>query len=154
MILFCHLLVGAAIAAKIQIIPLALVLALLSHYVLDFIPHWEYSIDNILEKRWKKAKLDFLKGALDLCLGILIIFAILKNQPIILAGAFLAVLPDGLTLLNLLLPNKILSIHDNFHRELVHYSKKISFKENKNLFMFGILSQISVSILAIFFLIF
>ena len=154
MILFCHLIVGAALMAKIQIIPLALFLAFLSHYFLDSLPHWEYSVDNILEKQWKKAKLDFLKGALDFGFGILIIFAISKNQPIILAGAFLAVLPDGLTLLSLLLPNKLLKIHDNFHRELVHYSKKISFKENKTLFFLGILTQILVSIAALFFLIF
>ncbi len=154
MILFCHILVGAALMAKIQIIPLALVLAFLSHYFLDFIPHWEYSIDNILEKQWKKAKSEFLKGALDFGLGILLIFIISKNSGIILAGAFFAVLPDGLTLLSLLLPNKVLTIHDKFHRKLVHYPKKISFKENKTLFFLGILSQILVSILAIFFLIF
>ena len=35
MILTCHLLAGAAIASKIGIIPLALVLAFLSHYFRD-----------------------------------------------------------------------------------------------------------------------
>lgn len=154
MILFCHILAGAAIAAKIQIIPLALLLAFLSHYVLDFIPHWEYSIDNIFEKRWKAAKFDFLKILMDFGFGILLIFIFSKNQPIILAGAFFAILPDGLTLIGLLLPNNLLKIHDKFHRELVHCSKKIFFKENKILFFAGIFSQILVSILATSFLLF
>ena len=153
MILFCHILVGAALMAKIQIIPLALVLAFLSHYVLDFIPHWEYSVDNILKKQWRKTGFDFLKVALDFSLGILIILAISKNQPIILVGAFLAILPDGFTLLSLLLPNKLLKIHDIFHRNIVHRFKKIPLAENKTLFFFGILSQIFVSALAILFLV-
>ena len=167
MILFCHLLVGAAIAAKIQILPLALIFAFLSHYVLDFIPHWEYSIDNIFKKQWKKAKFDFLKISLDFGFGILLIGLInhissvisasspigLIN-PILLVGAFFAILPDGFTLLSILLPNKVLSIHDKFHRKLVHRYKKISFKENKKIFLFGIFTQISVSILAILFLLF
>lgn len=172
MILFCHLLVGAAIAVKIQILPLALIFAFLSHYVLDFIPHWEYSVDNIFKKQWKKAKFDFLKVVLDFGAGILLIVFINHISPIchigyispikpvglinpvLLACAFFAIIPDGLTLLSLLLPNKILSAHDKFHRDLVHYHKKISFRENKIFFVLGILTQILVSVIAIFFLVF
>jgi hypothetical protein len=164
MILFCHLLVGAAIAAKIQILPLAIILAFLSHYVLDFIPHWEYSVNNILSRQWRKSKFDFLKVALDFGFGILLIFIFSKTSGIILAGAFLAVLPDGFTLLNLILPNRLLKIHDKFHREYFLRSLKSPSKstrldfsrslENKILFLFGIFSQILISILAIFLLIF
>lgn len=149
MLLICHLLVGAAVAVKIQTAPLALILAFLSHYLLDFVPHWEYSIDNILESRWRKTKYEFLKVALDFCLGLLLVFIFAKGQPIIFASAFLAVLPDGLTLVGLILPNKLLNLHDAFHRKIVHYFKKEQFRKNKILVFLGMLSQILISILAI-----
>jgi len=74
MILLVHLLFGALIGQKILNPVLAIVLAFLSHYFLDFFPHIEYSIKNISEKRWKKSLPDFLKIFLDLAAGIILIF--------------------------------------------------------------------------------
>jgi len=135
MILTCHLLIGAAIASKIQPAPLALGLAFLSHYFLDFIPHQEYSLKNIFEKRWRKSKLDFLKIFLDFSFGILLILLFSKNpcpkpdlflgfEPIIYAGAFFAVLPDGFTFLALIFEkSKILGKHHRFHQNTIHLFK-------------------------------
>lgn len=146
MILTVHLLAGAAIASKIQSAPLALFLAFLSHYFLDFIPHWEYSIENIREKRWKKSLFDFLKVGLDILAGVLLLFLCSENQPIIYAGAFLAISPDGLTLIGLIFSNKFLVHNDDFHQ-------KIHFLRDKKIPLFwGIFSQVVVVILAIFFL--
>lgn len=142
MILTCHLLVGALIAAKIEIIPLALLLAFLSHYLLDFIPHIEYSVKNIKEKNWGKSLPDFLKIILDISSGILLIF-ILKNQPIVFIGAFLAISSDGINLLNLILPNRLLKAHYDFHR-------KIHFLKNKKISPFWrILSQVLVILIVV-----
>jgi len=51
MILTTHMLAGAAAASKISNPFLALPLALLSHYLCDFLPHNDYSIINIVERR-------------------------------------------------------------------------------------------------------
>lgn len=146
MILTAHLLTGAALASKIHCAPLALSLAFLSHYFLDLIPHQEYSIENIREKRWKKSQLDFLKVFLDISFGTFFILLLAKNNPLIFTAAFLAILPDGFTLLSLVFPNKMLRIHDNFHQ-------KIHFLEYKKIPVFWrIFSQVLVVSLAIFFL--
>ena len=148
MILTTHLLVGAAIASKMpQPTFLALVLAFLSHYLLDLLPHSEYLIKNIKGRRWHKSFLDFSKIGIDIGLGTLLILIFSKNAPIIFAAAFLAILPDAFTLLNSIWPNKVLKIHEDFH------TKKIHFLKYKKISLFWrISSQILVLLAAIYFL--
>lgn len=144
MILTAHLLTGAALVSEIQTVPLALVLAFLSHYFLDSIPHQEYSIDNIINKRWKKTFFDFTKVFLDISFGVLLI-CIFRESPLLLLGAFLAILPDGFSLLYLIRP-KNLEFHQSFHQ-------KLHFSETKKIPLFWkIFSQLIVCILAILFL--
>lgn len=123
MILFVHMLFGAAIGSLVNSVPLAIILAYFSHYFLDLFPHIEYPIENIKEKQWRKALPDFLKVFLDFCLGALLIFLLSKNQLIVYVYAFFAILPDGLALLNKIFKNKILNLHDNFHGEKIHFLK-------------------------------
>lgn len=147
MILTVHLLTGAALAAKIKFSPLALILAFFSHYILDLIPHWEYSIKNIKGKRWGKSLPDFLKATIDFSSGILLIFIFSENQPIIYAGALIAILTDGFTMIGLILSNEWLRTHDDLHQ-------KIHFLRDKKVPSFWkIFSKILVAGLAIFFLI-
>ena len=76
MILLAHLIFGAAIASKIHNPFLAVVLAFLSHYFLDFMPHTEYDIKNIhliKGKQWRKIYPEILKVLLDFLSGILLI---------------------------------------------------------------------------------
>lgn len=146
MILTPHLLAGAAIASKVQPVPLALLLAFLSHYLLDLLPHGEYPINNIQEKKWKKSLVGFLRVGLDASFGGLLVLLFSDNIPVIFAGAFLAVLPDGFNFLNLVFPNSVLKIQKRIHH-------RIHFPETKKIPLFlGILSQIAVGVLAIFFL--
>ncbi len=128
MILFCHILVGALIASKIKFIPLVLFLAFLSHYLLDFVPHIEYSIENIKEKRWKNSLTDFLKVLLDIFLGILAISLLFAGKSIIFIGAFFAILSDFLTLLYFIFPsNRFLISHYILHIKIHSFKlKKIS----------------------------
>jgi len=142
MILTPHLVLGAAIASKIGYIPLAIILALLSHYFLDLIPHMEYSINNIQEKQWRKSLPDFLRVFLDFFIGILLLLIFSNNQPMVFVGAFLGILPDGFSFLNYILPksmnnmsqkfivilNKFLKTHSYIHQEKIHFlkHKKIS----------------------------
>jgi hypothetical protein len=123
MILLVHLLLGAAIGSAVNNIWLAIILAFLSHYFLDLFPHIEYNIENIEEKQWHKALPDIFRVILDFCLGILLIFILSKNQPIIYICAFFAILPDGLAVFNSLFPNKILKPIQKFH-EKIHFLKQ------------------------------
>jgi len=127
MILLTHLLAGAVIGTKIKALWLAVVLSLISHYLLDLIPHSEYSIKNIEEKLWKKSYIDFLKAGLDLCLGLSIIFLLSDNSPQIYICAFASIIPDGLALLSRIFGFEFLKWHDCFHHDKVHKLKnKIS----------------------------
>lgn len=148
MILTAHLLTGAALATKIKIVPLAFILAFLSHYFLDFLPHKEYSIKNIFERRWRKSFFDFLKVTLDISFGILLVFILAKNLSLALAGGFLAILVDGFTLLFLIFPkSKILEKHYSFHIEKIHF-----FKKKKISLFWEIFSQVIIIFIAIFLL--
>ena len=148
MILTCHLLAAAAVASKISNPFLAVPLAFLSHYFLDFPPQQEYDISNIKERRWQKSFFDFFKVFLDISIGMLLIFFFSKNTPLIFAAAFLAIVPDFLTLLALIFPkNKLLVKHHIFHRAINNIS------ENKKIPLFwGIFSQAIVIFIAIFLL--
>jgi len=123
MILAPHLLLGAAIASKVQNPVLAIILALLSHYLLDFIPHIEYDIKNIKERRWRNAGAEVRNVLFDFLAGILLIFFSTNSGPLIYICAFVALIPDFLTFLNIALPNKILNLHDLMHRRKIHFLK-------------------------------
>lgn len=127
MILLTHLLAGAVIGTKIKSLWLAIILSIISHYLLDLIPHSEYSIKNIEEKLWKKSYIDFIKVFADFCLGISVIFLLSDNSPQVYICAFAAIIPDGLALLSRALGLKFLRWHDRFHHDQVHKLKnKIS----------------------------
>lgn len=170
MILTVHILTGAAIAAKTQNPILGFLFAFLSHLILDFFPHKEYSIKNIFEKSWHKSKKDFFKIAFDVIFGFLIIFIILllknKNLPLnlwqfffqnqlIILGGVIAVLPDILTLLFILLPSVTpLKSFNNFHLK-IHYFKNPApngFRESRVFVFCQIFNQILTGALAILFL--
>ena len=161
MILTPHLLLGAAIASKIEYAPLAIILAFLSHYLLDLIPHIEYSIDNIEKRHWQKSSPDILRVFLDFSFGILLIL-IFSNppaggQPIIFICAFFAILPDGLDLLNYSFPNKILKTHSNIHQKKIHFLKHKKTRALNSLsalisIPFRITSQLLIILFSIFLL--
>jgi len=152
MILLVHLLLGALIGKHINNLILAIILAFLSHYLLDLLPHIEYPIKNIKEKQWKKALPDFLRIILDFCIGVVLIFFFAtpstgSGQAIIYICAFFAILPDGLTVLGFLFPNKILDFHGYFHRKKIHFlrDKKISK-------FWRIFTQVTVAVICLVFL--
>lgn len=145
MILFIHMFIGAVIATKIGFLPLVLVLAFLSHYFLDFLPHNEYSVKNIKERRWEKSTLDFSKLGLDSIIGLILILFIQDlteiNYLVLFVAAFFAILPDVLSVLTYwLFPNnKTLKYHSVFHLNYIHY-----FKKKKISIFWRIISQILI----------
>lgn len=143
MILLVHLLFGAATGSTIKNIPLAIILAFLSHYFLDLIPHIEYNIENVEKKQWRAMLPNIFKISLDFCLGILLILIFSKNQPIIYICGFVAAIPDCLTALCYFIPNKLLKIHYELHQ-------KIHFLKDKKISNFWrIASQVAVVIVSV-----
>ncbi len=148
MLLTPHILTGVAIITRIQNPILGLIFVLLSHYFLDLFPQTEYSIKNIRAGQWKKSLPDFLKVFLDIMLSLAIVFLTKSFSPLILAAIFIALFPDGLTLLHCIFPkNQPLKKHMKIHTAInaVCENKKIPA-------VLGIVSQIIVIAVAIYLL--
>jgi len=123
MILLVHMLLGAAIGSIFKIPLLAMILALFSHYFLDIFPHTEYPIGNIKNKQWQKAIPELLSVATDFFTGLLIILIFSSGNIIVYICALIAIMPDGLSLLSIIAPNKILEKHNYFHQIKIHFLK-------------------------------
>lgn len=88
---------------------------------------------------------EFLKGGLDMLLGLGIIL-FFSRDIFVLLGAFFAVLVDVLIFLNLIFSSKWLKIHNDLHL-------KIHFPEDKKVSSFlTIPNQLIIVIIAVFFL--
>ena len=90
-----HALIGASIAAKVANPYLAIPLAILSHFLLDLVPHWDEGT-NHREKSLAKIKLE---ATLDVLLGFTLAFLIFRNfiDPVYLFVMVIAAqLPDWL----------------------------------------------------------
>ena len=159
MILIPHIMVGAAIGAKTQNLGLIVILGILSHFILDKIPHWDYrcrAIKNFRKDRnFKALFFDFLKIAIDGLIGLSIAFLIIWQKnilnlnylPFILFGIFACLLPDITLGFSLLFSGKFAKKYIDFHHRFLHYSKDKE-KEGKITFL-GLSTEILVSTIAI-----
>ena len=143
MILLVHLLFGAAIGYSIKNVWLAIILAFLGHFFLDLFPHIEYDIESFKENQLYKKVIVVLKVIADICIGLLLILIFSKSFPIIYICAIISALPDSLTLLNWLIPNKALKAVYSFHQ-------KVHFLKHKKISTFWrISSQVVVAVICI-----
>jgi hypothetical protein len=117
---------GVAVASLVKSPYLAIVLALLSHYFLDLFPHIEYPIDNLknIRRNFKKALLELFYLFIDAILGVLFIFIFTNKSLIFFICAIVSIVPDFLTVLSAVLPNKLLKVHDVFHRKYIHFLRE------------------------------
>lgn len=148
MLLTPHILAGVLIITKVQNPILGLFLVLLSHYFLDSFPQKEYSIESIRGRNWKESLPDFMKVFSDIAIGFTIMLLVVGYNPLIVLAAILSIFPDGLTLLHCIFPNnKLLKKHQKLHLAIN------AICENKKLpAILGVISQIVVIAIAIFFL--
>ena len=122
MIWTAHLVTGALVASKIANPYLGIGASILSHFVLDTIPHQEYNIEGIRTKSWNQALPDLLKIAVDFSVGTgLIIYFTKFNLFLVIAG-LASLIPDGLWFLyNFVWPNsKLLAEVHNLHENKIH----------------------------------
>jgi len=164
MLLSPHIIVGAAVATSVANPLLGVALAFLSHFVLDRIPHWEYSVEPLKQIKIKGVRycMPILRRVfLDIALGyVIILLAIAINAGHLawdtaIFGGFFGALPDGLTFLLYLrhgkkgiisTPLKIVYI---FH-QATHFSKEKGLPPLR----IGLSTQGVVILLAMYFLIF
>lgn len=137
MILTTHGYVGASIFQLFSFCPpLGLFLAFLSHFGLDFLPHWDYGLNslkkdresgeiNIVKSFWPVVIVDISKIIADFFFGLLLVFIFwqiigYEISLLVFIAYFLACLPDFNQLINFLLNlNKRLNVFLVFLRKLV-----------------------------------
>ena len=87
MILSLHMITGAVIGDKVnKKTAIVLILALLSHFVLDFIPHFEYILKPLTL---------FLDLSLGVTVATILAYKNIHKAKTIIASAFIAILPDA-----------------------------------------------------------
>ncbi len=150
MILFPHMLVGAAIGAKIHSGVWIFILAIIAHFLADTLPHWDYISGRLENIKGKKFIIFLTKSFIDLFFGAIIIWYFFNPSPylpFIFFGALVSVLPDGLTLLNRLTGQRFAILRQiyAFHEKIHQPVKKTSFAFN---FIFqGIFSLFIIAVL-------
>lgn len=125
MIITPHMLVGAAIGIYSPGIAPAFGFGVLSHYLLDALPHWDY----LGEIRTSKAQ-NFLKIVLDFIIGLVAVLALVWDLPqkdLIIAGVMGTLLPDCVQFIyQNLFKNRILGFLYRFHNS-IHIWKNVPF---------------------------
>jgi hypothetical protein len=147
MLLTPHALVGGAIGANIESVPLVIILAILSHFILDTIPHFDWGTYHE-NKDFRLGLKDYLLVAGDIVLLLiftLILWHNIRNNPNIMIGGFFAILVD-------LIDNvpfwkdylRKIKFFAGLHavHEKIHYRLKFKY------WYVGVLTQIAVIILA------
>jgi hypothetical protein len=158
MILTPHLIIGAAIGAKTHNLGLIIILGILSHYILDFVPHWDYinhGIKNFHKtKDFKALFLDLFKIAIDGLIGLLIVLLVvwrkdllnLNNLIFIILGIFFSILPDILLFAAIIFRGTLTQKYVDFHHKFLHCPKDKE-KEGKITFL-NISTEILVTIIS------
>lgn len=138
MTLTSHAVFGAAVASFFPKNPvLAFILAFMSHFVLDAIPHWHYKLRSktrlpedplSVDMPWNKAFFfDLLKIGADFALGcFLAYFLIIRQNGWFLStalGAFAGMLPDALQFAYMKIRREPLISLQKFHYR-IHAGKK------------------------------
>ncbi|MCA1379007.1 hypothetical protein I6F16_36445 [Bradyrhizobium sp. IC4060] len=148
MILSTHAVVGGAIASLVPSNPaLAAMAGFASHFAIDAIPHWDYSLrsppfgkgaDHPRLKLSRALLFDLVSIGVDACAGIALaiwLFATPASAPAIALGAMAAILPDPLQFVHSVCPQEPLITLQRFH-ERIHSKRKLAWK-------LGVSSQIA-----------
>lgn len=143
-----HTLTGAALATKISNPFISLPLALVSHFILDRIPHWNPHLYTEKKENGKISKKSFtivtLDSSIALASGTIIALTQSTNTMhsfIIITACFLSVLPDVIEA-----PYFFLNKKSALMEKWINFQKSI---QNNAILPWGIITQIIISIAAI-----
>jgi hypothetical protein len=155
MILVTHAVIGAALTNRIGNLVSVFIVAFISHYIFDMIPHWHYPTPKIIKALTKPAGektisispvyfSDFARILIDLILGLVVVWAFFDmSLTTIIVAVFGAVLPDLMAGFARIWPQKLLVLHSRFHR-WVHTDIRLDDKH-----LLGIGTQLGLSLLLI-----
>lgn len=148
MLLTPHILIGALIGFKIQNPWLVFILAIISHFILDAIPHREYDIKALRRKKIdKQFIIELFQVITDLVIGVSTTIFFVWHSPSrnsAILGMMAAVIPDGITFLYWRTKFPIFKTITDFHRFTIHP------KNNKNTpLIWGLGGQLLIIALAI-----
>ncbi len=149
MIAIAHFLFGALIGKSFESLLLISVLAFISHFLLDAIPHYDQGSfkqrkEDLTARDWGFIVLDVLIG-----FSLVLFFALKFNFWQIAFGAFFAVLPDLISNIGW----KFKLLRKPFFKQFHDFHDKISFKLTPEFKWLGVLLQAVViaAILALLF---
>ncbi len=163
MTLTTHAITGATFATLVPNYPiLGFILGFSSHFILDAIPHWDYSIVSM--KRDEKNPLnndilinqdfyrDLIKIGIDGVLGLLLSFVLLgifyqRSLFIVFLGAVAGMLPDALQFVYFKWKHEPLISLQKFHTLYIHSKIRLSKKP-----ILGISLQILLILIIVIFL--
>lgn len=166
MIITPHLLIGAAIGAKVKNIGWIIILGIISHIILDKIPHWDYGekLEKFPHDKFfaKNLMILFSKMTLDGFVGLIILAMIIWQKNIfawreliyILIGICSSLFPDFILGTFKLIAHtkkfkKISEKYISFHDQFMHFSKHIQKPT-----LLGLGTEILIGIIAILILLF
>ena len=129
MLELAHALTGGVIAYQIKNPAVSLPLALASHFMIDLLPHWNPHLAKE-KKRFgfvskKTTFLVVVDSLIGLTLGLFLAFRVLpdtKRMFLVIAGCFLAILPDLIEA-----PFYFLNQKGKFLKKLVNFQGKIQY---------------------------
>lgn len=152
MILSSHSVIGVAAASITPANPiLGFLLAFLSHFLVDMIPHWDYDLSKGVHPEYadkiafdKAFALDVVKISLDIFVGVVASYYLLSgvSDSVLLLGVTGGIVPDILQFLYGKFKIKPLILFKKFH-DCVHAEKY------ENMFIFGVFTQILVVALVV-----
>ena len=143
-----HALVGAAIATAIPDPRISLPLAFASHFITEYIPHWNPHLFTELKTLGRVSRSSLIIVTIDASLALILGTWIALRSPaplVVLLACFLAVLPDIMEI-----PYFFLHWHPKFEEKLVLWQR--AHQWNVPAF-WGILSQlvvVAISLLLIY----
>ncbi|MBI5147652.1 MAG: hypothetical protein HZA37_00650 [Parcubacteria group bacterium] len=134
MILLTHAVIGSVVASASPNPLAAFFFAWIGHYCADAVPHWDYSIKNLMAKAEsgksglsayinKNTATDLLKITADFAGGVFLTFSLFSPtgsaEIFLLAGGVIGgVLPDFLLFLEWIFPNPIFRRLEKFHASI------------------------------------
>ena len=127
MMLTPHILVGATIGYKIHNYWFVVIFSIISHFILDAIPHKEYDIKCLRNGKLNKDFLkDFSKVAIDGFIGLAIVLLLtgFKDLDYVIVGMIAGAFPDFLQFLSFVFNFKILNLIRKFHHKIHIFNNK------------------------------
>lgn len=147
MLLTPHAMVGAAIGASTDNLVYIIILAFMSHFILDALPHFDWGTWHGY-KEFELERKDYVMAGIDIAMVLIFTYYLWHNtyDNKLLIGAFFAILPDLFD--NVPFWKDTLRKYAPFkHLHSLH--KLIHFQIKEKYWIWGILTQITIILLAL-----